>query len=91
MDGTFKVSLPQFKQLYTIHRLVNGRNIVGVYALLPNKQSGTYDELQMEIHCLTNNAGPLSIMTDFESSMLASIGHIYPNTTKVVDMSKVWG
>ena len=83
MDGTFKVSPPQFKQLYTIHALVNGRNIVGAYALLPNKQRETYEEFLVEIRRLTNNADPQSIMIDFEASMLAAIGHIYRNSTNV--------
>ena len=31
MDGTFSTSTPQFAQLYTVHGLSNGKNIVGAY------------------------------------------------------------
>ena len=41
MDGTFSSSPVQLMQLYTIHGLTNHRNIVGSYALLPNKRIAT--------------------------------------------------
>ena len=41
LDGTFKSSPPQFAQLYTVHGLKDSRNVVGLYALLPNKTMAT--------------------------------------------------
>ena len=37
MDGTFDSVPPQFMQLYTIHGLNDGRNCVGLYALLKSE------------------------------------------------------
>ena len=45
LDGTFSVSPPQFAQLCTVHGLQNGRNVVGVYTLLPNKRLDSYPEM----------------------------------------------
>ena len=83
LDGTFKSSLVQFMQLYTVHRLTNRRNIVGEYALLPNKRRATYVEMLTEIQRLTHNAMPHSLMTDFESSMLSAFNQIYPGIPQV--------
>lgn len=38
MDGAFATARPQFLQLYTIHELHHGRNVVGAYCLLTNKR-----------------------------------------------------
>ena len=78
-DGTFKSSPVQFMQLYTVHGLTNHRNIVGAYALLPNKRRATYVEMFTEVQRLTHNAMPHSLMNDFESSMLSALSQIYPD------------
>ena len=57
-DGTFKSSPVQFMQLYTVHRLTNHRNIVGAYALLPNKRRASYVEMLTEVQRLIYNAMP---------------------------------
>ena len=72
MDGKFKSSPLQFTQ-YTIHRLSSGRNVVGAYALLPDKRIVTYDEMLTQIQRLTNNVVPQSVMIDFELSMLGPL------------------
>ena len=36
---------PQFLQLYTIHGIKNGRNVIVFYALLTNKRRPTYEQL----------------------------------------------
>ena len=83
MDGTFSSSPVQFMQLYTIHGLTNHRNIVGSYALLPNKRIATYVEMLTEVQRLTHNAMPRSIMIDFEFSMLSALNQIYPGIPQV--------
>ena len=48
MDGTFDTGPPQFLQLYTIHGIKNGRNVIGLYRLLTNnyfRMSDTWLEL----------------------------------------------
>ena len=52
MGGTFKFSPLQFTQLYTIHGLSSGRNVVGAYALLPDKRMVTYAEMPTQIQRL---------------------------------------
>ena len=64
-------------QLYTVHGLTNHRNIVGAYALLPNKWRATYVEMSTEVQWLTHNAIPHSLMTDFESSMLSALNQMF--------------
>ena len=83
LDGTFKSSPVQFLQLHTVHGLTNHQNIVGAYALLPNKRRATYVEMLPEIQRLTHNAIPNSLMTDFESSMLSALNQIYPGIPQV--------
>ena len=83
LDGTFKSSPVQFMQLYTVHGLTNHRNIVGAYALLPNKRRTTYVEMLTEVQRLTHNAMPQSFMTDFESSMLSALNQTYPGILQV--------
>ena len=73
MDGTFKSSPQQFTQLYTIHGLSSGRNVVGAYALLPDKRMATYAEMLTQIQRLMNNVIPQSVMIDFELSMLGPL------------------
>ena len=80
MDGTFSTAPPQFAQLYTVHGLSNGKNIVGAYRLLVNKQMETYMESLSPIHLLTNQVVPESIMTDFKQSMVGPIAQVYPLT-----------
>ena len=45
MDGTFKTVPEIYFQLFTVHSLVNGQVVPCVYALLPNKQQGTYERI----------------------------------------------
>ena len=80
MDGTFSTTAPQFAQLYTVHELCNGKNIVGAYCLLVIKQMEASVELLSQIHLLTNLVVPGRIMTDFEQSMIGAIAQIYPLT-----------
>ena len=70
-------------QLYTVHGLTNHGNIVGAYALLPNKRRAAYIEMLTEIQRLTRNAMPHSLMADFESSMLSALNQIYSGIPQV--------
>ena len=70
-------------QLYTVHGLTNHGNIVGAYALLPNKRRAENIEMLTEIQRLTRNAMPHSLMADFESSMLSALNQIYSGIPQV--------
>ena len=78
MDGTFSVTPPDFAQLYAFHVLRNGRNLVGIYALLVNKRIDTYVELLAEVQRLTNDLVPEIFMVDFEQAMINVLGQMYP-------------
>ena len=78
MDGTFSTVPPQFPQLYTVHGLQQGRNVVGAYPLLTNKRLETYAELLTQIQILTNHVNPHSIMVDFEQAMIGATRNVYP-------------
>ena len=83
LDRTFKSSPVQSMQLYTVRGLTNHRNIVGMYALLPNKRRTLYVKMLVEAQRVTHNAMPHSLITDFESSMLSALNQIYPGITQV--------
>ena len=77
MDGTFPVSPPQFAQLYTVHGLQNGRNVVGAYTLLPNKRLDSYVKMLNEIKNLTNSVHPESIMIPKKDCLFRLTKNIY--------------
>ena len=70
-------------QLYTVRGLTTHRNIVGTYALLPNKRRTLYVKMLAEAQRVTHNAMPHSLITDFESSMLSALNKMYPCITQV--------
>ena len=72
MNGTFSVSPPEFTQLYSVHGLQNGRNVVGAYTLLPNKILDSYAEILNEIKNLTNGVNHEIIMINFENSIISA-------------------
>ena len=78
MDGTFSVTPPGFAQLHTFHGLRNGRNLVGIHALLVNKRIDAYVEPLTELGRLTNDVVPESFMVDFEQAMINALGQMYP-------------
>ena len=51
-------------RLYTVHGIRNGRNIIGLYALLTNKQQNTYERMLRHVEFLTGNASPTAINID---------------------------
>ena len=52
-DGTFKICPPHFYQLYTIHIEIGGFYPPWLYALLSNKQEGTYKKFLDGVSQLT--------------------------------------
>ena len=77
-DGTFKVVLSMFTQLYTIRSFVDGVWTPGVYALQSSKQKETYEELlglvveliQVE---LNKTPSPNYVLSDFELSFMKTV------------------
>lgn len=81
VDGTFDTVPAQFMQLYTVHGLQNGRNAIGLYALLRNKNQITYEEMFNHVHSLTGGATPNTINFDFEMAAINAAELIYPNSS----------
>ena len=65
-------------QLYTVHGVKNGRNVIGMYALLTNKQQHTYERMLRHVEILTGNANPTSISVDFERAVINACSTGYP-------------
>ena len=80
MDGTFNTVPPQFTQLYTIHGLNRGRNVIGIYALLQDKRQPAYERMLNHVSLLTGGAIPNSINIDCERAAINATKVIYPNT-----------
>ena len=78
MDGTFDTLPPQFMQLYTVHGIKNGRNIIGVYAMLTNKHEDTYERMLRHVQFLSGNANPATINIDFERAVINACRTVFP-------------
>lgn len=79
VDGTFKISPPLFCQVFVILVKKHGGVHPMFYALLPNKQRGTYEKLFRAIKDLQPELEPTSVSCDFESAILKSISEVFPN------------
>ena len=80
MDGTFDTLPPQFMQLYTVHGINNGRNVIGAYAMLTNKQEVTYERVLRHLQFLTGNASPATISTDLQRAAINACRTVFPLT-----------
>jgi hypothetical protein len=84
MDGTFKISPPQFTQLFTLHIIYMEFFIPVVYALLKDKSSNTYYQmfatLRREMATCNLILHPLTLVLDFESSILPSLRQHFMNS-----------
>ena len=77
-DGTFKVSLIQFYQLYTIHIQIGGFYPPCIYALLSNKRENSYRKLLVDLDQLTGGVWPEKILLDFEKAAINIFSEQYP-------------
>ena len=80
MDGTFDTLPPQFKQLYTIHGIKNGRNVIGFYALLTNKREVTYERVLRHVQFFTGGANPVTLNIDFEREAINACENVFPQS-----------
>ena len=84
MDGTFKSAPQNFTQLYTIHATYRGHVIPVIYCLLSDKTSDTYhllfDIVKRKMAALDATFNPSTIISDFESSIIPTLRHHFPNT-----------
>lgn len=83
IDGTFKICIKSFYQLYTIHADVGSNedyvNVVPVaYALLPDKKESTYKLLFELIKSQIPEWEPAVMTMDFEVASIQAVKHIFP-------------
>lgn len=77
-DGTFKHCPLLFYQIYSLHVLLHGQAIPGIYALLPNKTAKTYARLLTALHELQPALNPKLVITDFEKAAMKAFLKVFP-------------
>ncbi|RMZ96587.1 hypothetical protein BpHYR1_017597 [Brachionus plicatilis] len=75
-DGTFDISPTLFKQVYSIHIIINETALPMLYALLPNKKQTTYKKLFRVVLGLGVSV-PNSMNVDFEMAAINAIKLIF--------------
>ncbi|CAK9291551.1 unnamed protein product [Gordionus sp. m RMFG-2023] len=82
MDGTFFSCPLLFKQLYTIHIMINHTIIPCAYILLPNKKKETYLKMLdlLKNYCLSIGFlfSPPKSLIDFEMGVLRALEEMFP-------------
>ena len=86
-DGTFKTAPNLFYQLYVIHALKGGPNILedghllpSLFILLSNKSENIYGRMWEQIKILCPNACPSHLIVDFELAAINSFSLNFPGT-----------
>lgn len=79
-DGTFSIAPPLFAQVYTVMAVKNNGVHPIFYALLPNKQRATYNQMFNMIKDLIPNLAPMQIHCDFEHAAFAAMKDCFPDT-----------
>jgi len=82
-DGTFEMSPTSAYQLYILHGLVNDEGMALLWALLPGKNTDTYNEMFSALRqALENSLGdvrkPKTFLVDFEQAAIQSIRSVFP-------------
>ena len=80
MDGTFQLCPEIFYQIYIIHALNNHQVFPCVFALLPNTNEDTYNQLFREVRNVVIRQGnePTDILIDFERAAVNAVTNQMP-------------
>jgi hypothetical protein len=70
IDGTFKLALRLYYQMYTIHAMKADHVFPLVYALLPDKKSRTYKLLFQALKSVKPDLSPRFVTLDFEKAAM---------------------
>lgn len=85
MDGTFDATPPFFRQLFTIHVMVQNRQLPVVYALMMTKTRNDYVDffrsLKDEATRRQLRFNPTLIVSDFESGLIPAVREEFPYAT----------
>src|SRR6266542_5828495 len=86
MNDTFKTISTVFRQLYTIHTLIGGKNsriLPLIYSLITSKSEEIYKNLFEELidFVIENDftLQPSIILTDFELALINASYHVFSN------------
>ena len=82
-DGTSKLCLQIFSQIYKIHALVNHAILPCVFAVLPSKTEIVYERFFTTICNAVrnnNNNDPDGFLVDFETAAINAIRNVLPQT-----------
>ena len=86
-DGTFKTAPPLFSQVYVVHALRGGAQLMrdghllpSLFVLLPNKTEATYRRMWEQIRLLCPLAQPKEMLLDFEKAAINSFEQVWPET-----------
>ena len=78
-DGTFKTAPPLFSQVYVVHALRGGTQLMrdghllpSLFVLLPNKTEATYRRMWEQIRLKCPLAQPKEMLLDFEKAAINS-------------------
>ena len=78
-DGTFKTAPSLFTQVYVIHALRGGPDLMkdghllpSLFVLLPNKTEATYTRMWEQVKLLFPQAEPAEMLMDFELAAINS-------------------
>ena len=84
-DGTFKTAPSLFTQVYVIHALRGGPELMkdghllpSLFVLLPNKTEATYTRMWQQVQLLCPQADPAEKLMDFELAAINSFQHMWP-------------
>ena len=84
-DGTFKTAPSLFTQVYVIHALRGGPDLMkdghllpSLFVLLPNKTEATYTRMWQQVQLLCPQADPAEMLMDFELAAINSFQHTWP-------------
>lgn len=78
IDGTFSLAPSMFAQIYVVMAERNGFVLPIMYALLPNKEGGTYYKLFQAIKELWPDLEPLAVSMDYEQGAIQAFRAIFP-------------
>ncbi|KAG4081143.1 hypothetical protein HA402_011988 [Bradysia odoriphaga] len=81
MDGTFDITPPLFKQVYTIHGRKNNKYFPLVYVLACKKDFYTYETVLRQLKLADPRLKPKAIMGDFEMAAIKAAHEVFPMPT----------
>ena len=84
-NGTFKTAPSLFTQVYVIHALHGGPDLMkdghllpSLFVLLSNKTEATYTRMWQQVQLLCPQADPAEMLMDFELAAINSFQHMWP-------------